>query len=103
MAIELPKRKIVFIDSTPPTGENLDRFCWIDIVERQIKIFEDGQWTMAADLADLIPDTLEDKTLKGKTVISGTLIMEGYDPVDAEIKTEGGVLVFKNGILVKYG
>ena len=86
-------------------GTDWTRFAWIDTKNRQIKTFNGNNWDIAADLADIfqIPSTLEDITLKGKTLISGTLILEGYDPVDAKIKTEVGILVFKNGILVKYG
>ena len=66
--------------------------------------FNGTPWAKGENFADDVgfPTSLEDMTLKGKTVIAGDLIMEGYEPVNAEIKTEGGVLVFKNGILVKY-
>jgi len=46
------KRKIVFIDSIPPTGDNLDRFCWIDTESRKIKTYENGQWVTKADIAE---------------------------------------------------
>jgi len=67
--------------------------------------FNGAPWVKGEDFADevALPTSLEDMTLKGKTVIAGDLIMDGYDLINAEIKTEGGVLVFRNGILVKYG
>jgi hypothetical protein len=77
--IELPKRKIMFIGDAPPDGDP-KYYAWIDTVYRQVKVYEGGQWISKADFADPMP--------------------EGED---AEIKTEGGVLVFKNGILVKHG
>ena len=77
MVIESPKRKIVFIDSNPPTGDP-KYYAWVDTATRTIKVSEGGQWVVKASFAD---------TPEGES---------------AEIKTEGGVLVFKNGLLVKY-
>ena len=77
MPIEMPKRKIMHIGNTPPEGDC--RYVgWIDTASRTVKVWENGQWVVKASFAD---------TPEGES---------------AEIKTEGGVLVFKNGLLVKY-
>jgi hypothetical protein len=98
--------KHLIISASVPNniGIDFENFTWLDTASRKVKTFNGKTWDVVADLADVInlPSSLEDMTLKGKTVIAGDLIMEGYEPVNAEIKTEGGVLVFKNGILVKY-
>ena len=76
MPIELPKRKIVFIDSTPPAGDPT-YFAWIDTATRTVKVYEGGQWVVKASFAE-----------------------DGYT---GEIKHGKDTFVFKNGLLVKYG
>lgn len=78
MPIENPKRKIIFIDSTPPTGDP-KYYAWIDTATRTVKVYEGGQWVIKASFADTT---------------------EGYT---GEIKNGKDTFVFKNGLLVKYG
>lgn len=76
MVYESPKRKIIFIDSNPPSGDPT-YFAWIDTATRTVKVWEAGQWVVKASFAE-----------------------DGYT---GEIKHGNNTFVFKNGLLVKYG
>lgn len=98
-------RNLIIGSSTPnEAGVDWTNFAWIDIVHRQIKLFEGGKWVVSAELSDTltIPDILEDKTLKGKTIIQGTLITGDSEGISEEIPIKKiDTLVFQNGILIK--
>jgi predicted component of type VI protein secretion system len=75
-------RQLVIGDTLPtePT-EHWDNFAWLNPATREIYVYVNGQWVVSTTLAD-------------------TFSTEGYT---GEIKGNDGVMVFENGILVKYG
>jgi len=79
MPIETPKRKIMFIDSEPPDGNNYQYCGWTDTATRTVKVYESGQWAIKANLAD------------------------ETDGFTGDIKNGKETFVFKNGLLIKYG
>ena len=105
MPIPKPERKIIYINDTAPA--NTEYVAWVDTATRTIKIFESGQWVVKASLADTmeLPEELKLATLvvEKEAQFNNVIKVGDYEGQTAEIKTEGGVLVFKNGLLVKYG
>ena len=105
MAFETPKRKIMFIGTEAPDRQQYT--AWIDTASRTIKVYEGGQWVMKASFADImeLPEELKLATLvvEKEAQFNNVIKVGDYEGQTAEIKTEGGVLVFKNGLLVKYG
>lgn len=99
----------IVISASQPTNPGTDwtRFAWIDTASRQIKEFEDGVWVAVATFTDIIelPEDLKLTTLtvEGDAQFNRLIKLGDMEGQTAEIKTEGGTLVFKNGILVKYG
>jgi hypothetical protein len=75
-------RQLVIGDTLPtePT-EHWDNFAWLNPVTREIRIYVNGAWVVSTTLADTFTTT-------------------GYT---GEIKHGNNVMVFENGILVKYG
>jgi hypothetical protein len=105
MAYEPPKRKMVYIDDKAP--EHVEYSAWIDTATRTIKLYEGGQWVIKVSFADTmeLPEELKLATLvvEKEAQFNNVIKVGDYEGQTAEIKTEGGVLVFKNGLLVKYG
>jgi len=104
--MENPKRKIVFIGDDSPGGDP-KYYAWVDTTTRTIKVVEGGQWVIKVSFADTmeLPEELKLATLvvEKEAQFNNVIKVGDYEGQTAEIKTEGGVLVFKNGLLVKYG
>jgi hypothetical protein len=105
MPIPKPERKIIYINDTAPV--NSEYVAWVDTTTRTIKVFEGGQWVMKVNFADTmeLPEKLKLTTLvvEKEAQFNNVIKVGDYTGQTAEIKTESGVLVFKNGLLVKYG
>lgn len=78
MAIEMPKRKIIYIGNEAPDSGSPQYCGWIDTTSRTVKVYEGGQWVSKVSFVDTT---------------------EGYT---GEIKNGKNTFVFKNGVLVSY-
>lgn len=75
-------RQLVIGDTLPvEPAAHWDNFAWLNPVTREIRIYVNGTWVLSTTLAD-------------------TFTTEGYT---GEIKHGNDVMVFKNGLLTKYG
>lgn len=74
MVVELPKRKIIFIDDDAPSGDP-SYYGWFDTTTRTVKVWENGQWVVKLTFTELL---------------------EGYT---GTVKVGGEDFTFENGLL----
>lgn len=78
MATEKPKRKIIYIGDTAP--DNSEYVAWIDTAERNVKIFENGQWVVQVSFADSVPGGVTDTfKVANKNLTFTEGILTSYD------------------------